>query len=72
VRASLRENPDLYGGTLSSQGEFTESTHLERLALVRNPEVGQLLIEKIFDHEDQELGLTANERERLILAFLTN
>ena len=79
VRACLHENPDVFGG-IGSFGEkwieyFAGATHLERLALVRNPECGSHgkdLIEKIFDPEDQELGINLEERKELVLAFLTN
>jgi hypothetical protein len=53
---------------------FHEATHLERLALMRNPELwcGNKLIQRIFDYENQELGLTLEERKELIGAFLAN
>ena len=51
---------------------FQHGTHMERLALVRNPRVYDKLIEQIFDHEDQELGITLEARAELVKAFLTN
>ncbi len=79
MRACLRENPDVFGGIATFSDKwieyFAEATHLERLALVRNPEVGgggKDLIGKIFDPEDQELGINLEMRKELILAFLTN
>ena len=74
VRASLRENPSATGVVLKD--EFLEATQLERLALMRNPEMkypsGRTLLERIFDGEDTELNISFPEREDLILAFLTN
>jgi hypothetical protein len=40
--------------------------------MVRNPHVDNELIEKIFDPDDQELGLDMNARHELACAFLTN
>jgi hypothetical protein len=76
VRACLRENPTVFSGT----GDFywlpyfQQANHLERLALMRNPEVwsGKDLIKRIFDHENDELGISIEERKELIADFLTN
>jgi hypothetical protein len=71
VRACLCENP-----TLFRRGEwqklFNEATRLERLALVRNPRVSRGMIECILDHEEKELGIDLEQREQLVLAYLTN
>lgn len=76
VRACLRENSTAFAWTWPDQwdAEFRTATHLERLALMRNPETkwATTLIEKIFDHEDSELGLDITQRKALVLAFLTN
>jgi hypothetical protein len=74
VRACLRENPHVFLGTLRWVSYFQQANHLERLALMRNPEVqwGKELIERIFDHENHELGISLEERQELICAFLTN
>ena len=75
VRACLRENPDAFGVVglvLDSKELFQEATHLERLALVRNPSVPNSLIEKIFNMEDNELGISIEQRKELALAFLSN
>jgi uncharacterized protein YfeS len=75
VRACLRENPTVFGGFVSTENwmeYFGEATHLERLALVRNPEVSQKLIETIFDCENSAIGVNIEERRELVLAFLTN
>ncbi|MCI0410958.1 MAG: hypothetical protein L0191_20750 [Acidobacteria bacterium] len=75
VRACLHENPTVFSGFAPWEGFFREGSHLERLALVRNPGVdifGHGLIKKIFDPEDKELGITMKERQELVLAFLTN
>ncbi len=75
VRACLRENTNVFCRVgLGIDEEFRESSHLERLALMRNAELrwGTSLLEKIFDHEEKELGINEEERQELILAFLTN
>lgn len=70
VRACLRENPDAsYRGSLRA---FEEATPLERLALVRNREVDDDLIQRIFDPEDQQLGIDMAARGELVCAFLSN
>ena len=68
VRASLRENEKVYLG----KEAFQQANHLERLAFVRNPNVSNDLIEKIFDPEDKELGINLEQRKELLLAYLTN
>lgn len=79
VRACLLENPHASDGDEAWWMErFREATHLERLALVRNPEVHRALsfrgslLEMIFDPEDKELGINLEERTELARAFLTN
>lgn len=75
VRACLCENPQVFGvfDFISNwKSYFHESTHLERLALARNPNVCNELIERIFDPEDTELGIGINERSELVKAYLTN
>lgn len=72
VRACLRENPTVFGIGEDWIECFREATHLERLALVRNPEVDDELMRKVFDCEDRELGISLEERGALVRAFLTN
>jgi hypothetical protein len=76
VRACLRENPTAFSGTgdFYWMPYFQQANPLERLALMRNPEVwcGDDLIKRIFDHENHELGISLEERKELIAAFLTN
>mgnify|MGYP001228418968 FL=1 len=75
VRACLRENSHVFGifdFINNWESYFRESTHLERLALVRNPEVCEELIEHIFDPEDTHLGIGIKERSELVKAYLTN
>jgi hypothetical protein len=76
VRACVHENPTLLTKFFFDREEwraaFRNATHLERLALVRNPALNETLIEQIFDHEDQELGITLEARAELVKAFLTN
>jgi hypothetical protein len=70
VRACLRENPDAFHR--GSFQAFEKATHLERLALVRNPEVDYNLIERIFDPEDLQLGIDMPARGELVCALLSN
>lgn len=74
VRACLRENPEVFNFILADSWKqaFAEATHLERLALMRNPKVHAGLIERVFDCEDNELGVAPNERSELVMAYLTN
>jgi len=75
VRASLRENPDILGVFSmpdDSSRWFRDSSHLERLALVRNPSVSRDLIAQLFDPEDQDLSIDLRLRFELCGAFLTN
>jgi hypothetical protein len=75
VCASLRENPNVFCEIFTdAEKDFRESTYMERLALMRNPEIWRhdRLLKKVFDHQDQELGIEQKEREELVLAFLTN
>jgi hypothetical protein len=75
VRASLRENPCILG-PLSLRDDslrwFRDSSHFERLALVRNAKVAPDLILQLFDPEGRELGIELPERGELCWAFLTN
>jgi len=75
VKACLRENPDILGffGTSEvSKRWFHQSSHLERLALVRNVKVAEDLILLLFDASDTELAIDLHERFELCCAFLTN
>ncbi len=72
VRACLRENPRIYSVMTNWKARFEEATHLERLALVRNPFVGKDLIERLFDPDDGQLNIPMEQRKELIAAFLTN
>jgi hypothetical protein len=51
---------------------FNRLSHVERLALVRNPSIGTKLTEQIFDFDDKELGISGEERKELVFAFLSN
>lgn len=78
IRACLRENPTAFDpwSTEVWMNYFKEATPLERLALMRNPQVasahGEKLVEAVFNHEDQDLGISLKERQGLVYAFLTN
>ncbi len=71
VRACLRENPAAFG-PFHGQSHFLEATHMERLALMRNPEVDTELIKKVFDPQNTQLGIDMQARRELCRAFLTN
>lgn len=51
---------------------FKKANEMQRFAMVRNPEVGRKLIEKIFDYKDKDLELDTNEKAAFICAFLSN
>jgi hypothetical protein len=76
VRACLYENPNVYSSLFLSPviNNFKAATHLERLALMRNPQIGRPndLIEKILDLDDRELGISFEQRNELVRAYLTN
>ena len=73
VRASVWENASVYFYSFERWcGAFKAASHLERLAMVRNPHVSRELVEKIFDLENQELELEMDKRRELACAFLTN
>jgi hypothetical protein len=73
VRACLFENQALFGKG-NVEAEFGNATHLERLALVRNPDAvrwATKLIRKIFDPDDKELAIGLDQRRELALAFIS-
>jgi hypothetical protein len=75
VRAALRENPCILGPLSlphDSLRWFRDSSHFERLALVRNTQVHPRFILQLFDPEDRQLGIELPERCELCWAFLTN
>jgi hypothetical protein len=54
VCASLRENPNVFCEIFTdAEKDFRESTYMERLALMRNPEIWRhdRLLKKVFDHK---------------------
>jgi hypothetical protein len=73
VRAPLLGNPDILSGLSGpdkSERWFNDSSHLERLALVRNSAIHEDFIVKLFDPADQELGIDLTQRLELCCAFL--
>ncbi len=72
VRACSFENPSNWTVRSRFWKQFQESSHFERLAMVRNPMVPEDFIEKLFDYEDKELAISPEERKELVLAYLTN
>jgi len=85
VRACLMENPT-HVSEADTCRAFLFGTHLERLALMRNPNMARAdeLIRKLFDLEDKvegpngrvvclgELGIDLEQRKQLALAFISN
>jgi hypothetical protein len=73
VRACLHENRAIFSKP-NADAAFRAATHLERLALVRNPEVVQAseLIQKLFDLANTDLGIDLEQRRELALAFVSN
>jgi hypothetical protein len=75
VRAAVWENPNVsqeWQGHEWWLEHFRVATHLERLAMVRNPYFDDLLIETILDPADRTLGLSRAERDDLVHGYLTN
>ncbi len=68
VRCSMYENPTLR----PSAEHFCKASHIERLAMVRNPNVDTELVSKIYDPEDKNLSLSDADRTELVRAFCTN
>ena len=71
MRACLRENPDVYSSLfVFGERALIEATHLERFALMRNPEMGRpnRLIEQVFDLDDQKFSFTLEQRMELVKA----
>lgn len=74
VRASLYENRHIYADTSIDEWhqKFSGATHLERLAMVRNPRTHAAigLLEALFDPESTHFGLSLPEREQIVSALL--
>jgi hypothetical protein len=73
VRACLYENQALFG-LGNAEAAFGNATHLERLALVRNPALVRAtkLIQRLFDPDNTELEINLDQRRELALAFISN
>lgn len=78
IRASLLENPTV---NFDFVDLLPKISHMERLALLRNPKLGKILeyedelrtmILSIFDYHDLKIKMDAEERCELILAILSN
>lgn len=76
VRACVRENPSTFWFRTWDIEQwlaaFREASHLERLALVRNPNVGSELVKHIFKGDCGEFALDPLERKELAWAALSN
>ena len=76
VKACLWEGPTFAMSTFALSGQwltwFTEATHLERLAMMRNARVNDTLVEMVFDPNDTRLGIDKDLRRELALAVLSN
>jgi hypothetical protein len=74
VRACLYENPAMFSGSGYDEWKriFMDATHMERLALVRNPNMQSIhkLLDAIFDPENTELDISLDEREQFVNALL--
>ena len=77
VRACLFENPAtrVFFASLDRWLElFAEANHTERLAMMRNPNLGFCtdFIEILFDSEDTKLGIDLETRAQYVVAVLSN
>jgi hypothetical protein len=76
VRACLHENPNVVGSGSHWVTAFHSATHLERLALMRNPvaasHFNRPVIENLFDPEDVTLAIETTQRKQLVLAYISN
>lgn len=72
VRAACLESEMLVWSGREAISIFKALGHMDRLALMRNPQVPDDVILAIFDREDRQLGLVETERFELIFAFLSN
>lgn len=76
VRACLYENPYLFSNDTEDDWwvTFVEGSHLERLAMVRNPNLHRAsrILEALFDPHDDTLPLTLTERGELVQAILVS
>lgn len=74
VIACLYENPDIFARADEAEWHqmFSRASHLERLAMVRNPNLqsAHRLLEAIFDPDDESYGLSLDQREQLVNALL--
>lgn len=74
VRACLYENPDVFAHWPQDEWMrlFASGSHLERLAMVRNPNMqgAHNVLEAIFDPDDSRFEMTLDEREQLVNALL--
>ncbi len=68
VRCALYENPSFAFGVK----DFSAASHIERLALVRNPEIIPHIIVKIYEPDDKDFNLADKERLELVQAYCTN
>ncbi len=76
VRASLYENRYIFSDVSVDEWHemFSDASHLERLAMVRNPRThGALgLLEALFEPESTHLGLSLAQREQIVSALLVS
>ncbi len=74
VSASFYENRHLFSPFPDRDwtAAFKKANRMQRFAMVRNPEVGREIIEKIFDYDDKDLDLKKDEKAMFVCAFLSN
>ena len=70
IRCALYENEYFH---MHEQEElFKSSSHIERLAMMRNPKLDERLILKIYNVDKNEFNLSDDERKELIFALCIN
>jgi hypothetical protein len=72
VRVACMENGHVAMVFWKAMPLFLSLGHIERLALMRNPELADDVILAVFDLSDDRAKLSRQERIDLVLAFLTN
>ncbi len=75
VRACLFENPDFINPidiAFDWKALFESASHMQRLAMVRNPNTPMGFVCKLLDLNNGEFKIVLSERRELALAFFTN
>ena len=74
VRCGFYENAESLFFSFDEDTEtlFKKLTHMERLALMRNPRINNELVLNIYNLDNNAIAVTDDERKELIKAFCTN